>query len=228
MGEFYAWAITGQIIRLEVWSDPDDRSDPHAPADSAPSVLISSQMAEQQRFVLRNREGQETSVHLIDSGVILRNSDIVTLVWAASEGSTIGQCIYIENHTIGMKKRLEQIIRQIRPPVSQSKVLGYGALATIPALIALLAWFSSPSTLFQMEPTTFLAATAIALALLFAVGAIVSRLVFEYLRSEDEARIWEAVTRALRVERRPRSLSQRLSQPMSGSEPPRSATRFGP
>ena len=227
MGEFYAWAITGQIVRLEVWSDPDDRSDPHAPADNAPSVLISSQMAEQQRFVLRNREGEETSVHLIDSGVLLRNSDIITLVWAANEGSTIGQCIYVENHTLGVKKRLEQHIRQIRPPVSQSKALGYGGLATIPALIALLAWFTSPSILFQMEPTTFLAAIAIALALLFAIGAIVSRLVFEYLRSEDEARIWEAVTRALRLERRPRSLNELPSQPVNESEPPQSATRFG-
>lgn len=212
MGDFFAWAITGQIIRLEVWADPDDRGDPHEPTDNAPSVRISTRMVDQQRFVLRDRDGADTSVHLIDSGITLRSGDVVTLVWGARQGSQFGQCIFVENHTTDVKMRLHQNLQQIRPQVSQSKTLGFGMLATIPGVIALLGWLTSPSTLFEIEPTTFLTAIAIALVLLFAIGAIVSRLVFEYLRSEDEAKIWDAATNAMTISRRPRSLQDRTKQ----------------
>ena len=206
MAEFYAWAVTGQVARLEIWSDPDNRPGPDGRTDEAGSVRIATRMAEQQKFVLRARDGTDTPVHLIDSGVVIQNGHTVTLVWGARQGSTYGQCIFVENHTTGAQTRLMDNVRQIRPQVEQSKVIGFGLLATVPAALAILTWLSAPGALFELDPTTFLVGAAVALVLLFAVGAIVSKRVFEYLRSEDEEKIWGAVSRALAAARQPQPL----------------------
>jgi hypothetical protein len=206
MGEFYAWAVTGQVTRLEIWSDPDDRPDPDGAIEDIGAARIATHMAEQQKFLLRARDGTDTPVHLIDSGIALQNGHTVTVVWGARQGSTYGQCIFIENHTSGAQKRLMDNVRMIRPQVEQSKVIGFGLLATVPAGLAILTWLSAPGALFAIDATTFLVAAAVALVLLFAVGAVVSKLVFDYLRSEDEEKIWAVVARALTAARQPQPL----------------------
>ncbi|NJM35013.1 MAG: hypothetical protein HC850_10255 [Rhodomicrobium sp.] len=103
-------------------------------------------------------------------------------------------------------------VRLIRPPVPQGRILKFGMLATVPALLALLTWLSSPSALFEVDSATFLVIAAVVLVLLFALGTIVSKLVMEYLRTEDEERIWEAVSKAVAIARKPQSLQARLSQ----------------
>lgn len=206
MGEFYAWAVTGQVTRLELWSDPDDRPDPDGLVEDVGAARIATHMAEQQKFMLRARDGTDTQVHLIDSGMALQNGHTVTLVWGARQGSTYGQCIFVENHTTGAQQRLMENVRLIRPQVEQNKVLGFGLLATLPAALAILTWLSAPNALFAMEPTTFLVGAAVALVMLFAVGAVVSKLVFDYLRGEDEEKIWAAVGKALTAARQPQPI----------------------
>lgn len=206
MGEFYAWAVTGQVTRLEIWSDPDDRPDPDGLGEDIGAARIATHMAEQQKFLLRARDGTDTPVHLIDSGMALQNGHTVTLVWGARRGSTYGQCIFIENHSSGAQQRLMDNVRLIRPQVEQSKVIGFGLLAMVPAALAILTWLSAPGALFAIDAMTFLVGAAVALVLLFAVGAVVSKLVFDYLRSEDEEKIWAAVSKALVAARQPQPL----------------------
>src|SRR5688572_32062785 len=113
MGEFYAWAVTGQVTRLEIWSDPDDRPDPDGAVDDIGSVRIATHMADQQKFLLRARDGTDTPVHLIDSGVAFQNGHTVTVVWGARQGSTYGQCVFVENHSTGAQQRLMENVRLI-------------------------------------------------------------------------------------------------------------------
>jgi hypothetical protein len=212
MGEFYAWAVTGQVTRLEVWSDPDSRTNLGAGFEDEGAARIATHMAEQQKFILRSRDGADTPVHLIDSGIAMQNGHVLTIVWAAQKGATFGHCVFVENHTTGAKMRLMDNVRLIRPPAQQGRVLGFGFLATVPALLALLTWLSSPSALFAIDSATFLVIAAVVLVLLFALGAIVAKLVLEYLRTEDEERIWAAVSKAIAISRKPQSLQDRLSQ----------------
>lgn len=212
MGDFYAWAVTGQVTRLEIWSDPDDRPDPDGAIEDIGAARIATHMAEQQKFLLRARDGTDTAVHLIDSGIALQNGHTITVVWGARQGSTYGQCVFIENHSTGAKQRLMENVRLIRPQVEQSKVIGFGLLATVPAALAILTWLSAPSALFAIDSTTFLIGGAVALVLLFAVGAVVSKLVFDYLRGEDEEKIWGAVAKALTAARQPQPLRARASR----------------
>jgi hypothetical protein len=213
MGEFYAWAVTGQVTNLEVWSDPDDSPDPDQDLENIGLMRIATHMAEQQKFLLRTRNGTDTPAHLIDSGVALQNGHAVTLVWGAREGSAFGQCIYVRNHTTGATARLMENVRLIRPQVAQNKVIGFGLLATVPAALAILTWLSAPGALLEIEPATFLVGAAVALVLLFIVGAIVSKLVFNYLRSEDEEKVWAAVSKALAAAtRQPQPLRARLDE----------------
>jgi hypothetical protein len=215
MGEFYAWAVTGQVTSLQVWSDADARVEGTDAADDASSMRIANKMVDQQKFTLRSREGGAVEVHLLDSGVAVQNGHIATVVWAAREGSSHGHCIFIRNHTTGATARLLGNIPYVRSAVSAGKVAGFGLLATLPATLAILTWLLIPGSLADIDISVFLVGASIGLVVLFSVGAIVSKLVLEFLRSDDDEKIWTAVNKAL------------ASTPLPLHRPnPRAARRF--
>jgi hypothetical protein len=197
MGEFYAWAVTGQVTNLQLWSDTDNRADTIEQTDEASSVRIANKMVDQQKFALRSREGGSVEVHLVESGVAVQNGHIVTVVWAAREGSSHGHCIFVRNHTTGATSRLLGNIPYVRSEVNSSKILGFGLLATLPAALAILTWLLIPGSLADVDLSVFLVGASIGLVVLFSVGALVSKLVLEFLRSDDDEKIWTAVNKAL-------------------------------
>jgi hypothetical protein len=209
MGEFFAWAITGQINRLRAWSDAGDLSE----TDGEDEERDATKLPKQQKFVLRSHDGRETEVHLVDSGTILRNGHIATIAWAAREGALHGHCIFVKNHITGVESRLEANIRYVRPAVKTGKLFLFGLLAAMPAALALLAWLLIPGSLADVDLTVFLLGSVVALLLLFCVGAIVAKLLSEYMRSEDDEKIWAAVAKAVAVtasDRQPQQPEPRL------------------
>jgi hypothetical protein len=198
MGEFYAWAMTGSIAGLEVWSDADDRPESGEELDEdGGSMRIANRLVEQQKFVLRSRDGREMGVHLIDSGLTFRNGHAATVAWAAREGADHGHCVFVKNHTTGAAARLKPNLRYIRSEVNSRRIAMFGLLATIPAALAIFTWLLIPGSLADVDLSIFLAGAGVALVVLFLVGAIVAKLVFDYLRSEDDDKIWVAVDKAL-------------------------------
>jgi hypothetical protein len=197
MGEFYAWAVTGQVSRLRVWSDAGDGLDADNAGDADSSVRIATRLVEKQEFLLRSRDGREMQVHLTDSGVALQNGHFATVAWAAREGAQHGHCIFVQNHTTGATARLLANIQQVRSEVSARKVVAYGALAAVPAAFALVAWLFIPGNLAEVDATVFLVGGAVAVVALFSIAAIVAKLVLNYLHSEDDEKIWAAVRKAM-------------------------------
>ena len=200
MGEFFAWAATGLVAGLQTWA---------APPDGAPGMAGGNGRQGQQpppinrqRFFLRQRDGREIEIFLIDSGIGFRNGHAVTAVWAARTNASYGHCIYLENHTTGAIARLPENISLIRNRARWWKVAVFGFLATFPAALALLGWLilqRGPSSIYDK---TFVASAAIAMVLLFVIGAVVSKLVFDYLRADDDQKIWVAADKALLNARR--------------------------
>ena len=197
MGEFLAWAATGIVTGLQTWSAPGrmarkgDRHDPRAGAVHDGSVSY------RQRFFLRQPDGRDIEILLIDSGIPFQNGHAVTAVWAARAHAPYGHCIYLENHTNGAIARLSENVTRIREPTRVWKVSVFGFLATFPAAFALLGWLIMQRGLAYMYEETFLISAAIAMALLFVIGVVVSKLVFDYLRAEDDQKIWHAADKAL-------------------------------
>jgi hypothetical protein len=211
MGEFYAWAMTGQVTRLEAWSDTDNGLDDDQ-ADGRDSVRIATRLSQQQKFVLRSRDGREMQVHLIDSGLPFSNGQFATVAWAAREGATHGHCVFVQNHSTGAEARLEANIRHIRTQVKASKIAGFGMLATVPAALAILAWLLIPGSIASIDLEFFIVGATVAVVLLFTVGAVVAKLVFDYFRSEDDEKIWAAVDKALAASyQQPQPLAPRRS-----------------
>jgi hypothetical protein len=198
MGEFYAWAMTGQVTGLDVWSDANDRMDgEEEPSDEGSSVRIATRLLKQQKFTLRSRDGRDMDVHLVESGVSFENGQFATLAWAAREGAQHGHCVFATNHSTGAEARLLGNLRHIRSELNAGKIASFGFLAAMPAALAILAWLLTPGGLADVDMAVFLVGASIALVVLFAVGAIVAKLVFDYMRSEDDEKIWLAVDRAL-------------------------------
>jgi hypothetical protein len=200
MGEFYAWAMTGQVTGLAVWSDASDRMDSEEEAfEEGSSVRIATRLLKQQKFQLRSRDGRGMDIHLIESGVTFENGHFATLAWAAREGASHGHCVFATNHTTGAEARLHGNLRHIRSEMKVSKIASFGLLAAMPAALAIFAWLLTPGSLTDADMTLVLVGASIALIVLFAVGAIVAKLVFDYMRSEDDEKIWTSVDRALAV-----------------------------
>src|SRR5262245_46899192 len=122
MGDFHAWALTGQVNKLQVWTDSDDQAVGDDSADSG-SMRIATRMVPHQKFVLRARNGREMSVHLSDSGVAFQNGHVATAAWAARQGGVHGHCVYVENHSIGASARLKANLRHIRSEVATTKIV---------------------------------------------------------------------------------------------------------
>jgi hypothetical protein len=201
MGEFNAWALTGQVGKLQVWSAPGEGRGADGEADGEQgSVRIATRIVKQQKFVIRSRSGREMPVHLKDSLLAFEDGQLVTAAWAAREGAKHGHCVYVKNHSIGAAERLEANLAFLRSEVKAGKIAGFGLLAAVPAACALFAWLLIPGSIAQIDATLFLAGVAIALVVLFMIGAIVAKVVFEYLRSEDDEKIWIAVTKAITLE----------------------------
>lgn len=193
MGEFYAWTATGQVAKLKSWSRPDVNND--GGSNGAPSaVFITSKMVEGRQFVLHQRGGKDVEILLSSTEAELRNGEYVTTVWAAREGVGHGHCIFLENHTTGERTRLPDNVKLIRPKAGFRLAAKFGALASLPAAIAMLAWLLSADA---VDPETVIIAGGAAIAVLFLVGFIISRLVYDFLRSEDEQKLWQVADRAL-------------------------------
>jgi hypothetical protein len=199
MGEFFAWAATGVVAGLQSWSAGTTASgkNRNAPPGPQPGMVI-----DRQRFFLRQRDGREIEIFLIDSGIGFRNGHAVTAVWAAREGAPYGHCIYLENHTTGAIARLTENIGLIRSKTRLWKVAVFGFLTTFPVALGLLGWLILQRGPAYMYQKTFLVSASIAMILLFVIGAVVSKLVFDYLRADDDQKIWMAADKALANARR--------------------------
>lgn len=202
MGEFFAWAATGLVAGLQSWSAPADGAAARGYERAIGGHDPQSGPINRQRFFLRQRDGREIEIFLIDSGIGFRNGHAVTAVWAARRNAPYGHCIYLENHTTGAIARLPENISLIRNRARWWKVAVFGFLATFPAALALLGWLILKRGSASMLDQTFLASAAIAMVLLFVIGVVVSKLVFDYLRADDDQKIWVAADKALLHARR--------------------------
>jgi hypothetical protein len=191
MGEFFAWAATGVVAGLQTWAEDHHRHGRReAPVRRVP-------VTSRQRFFLRQRDGRDIEILLVDSGISFRNGHAITAVWAASERAAYGHCIYLENHTTGAIARLTDNLAMIRKKARWWEVALFGFLATFPATLVLVGWLYLQRGTPQLYERTFLISSAVATILLFIIGVVASKLVFDYLRAEDERKIWSAADKAL-------------------------------
>jgi uncharacterized membrane protein len=199
MGEFFAWAATGLVTGLE--RSAETRNAGYAGQNASPAGQAPA-AAHLQRFFLRQRDGLDIEILLIDSGIAFRDGDAVTAVWAAGRGSPYGHCIYLENNTTGAIARLPENVALIRPKAASWKVLAYGLLTTVLAAVALLLWMFLQRGIFYLQHNMFWISAAVALGLFFVIGVVVSKLVFDYIKADDEQKIWIAADKALANARR--------------------------
>lgn len=211
MGEYYAWAATGLVAGLESWSEPDFGSEAVPTGEGSGAVRIASRMVERQRLLLRQRDGRDIEVSLLDSGLMLRNGHAVTAVWAALKGAPHGYCVHLDNHTTGAEARLPHNIKLIRPQVSLRRTAKFGLLATLPAALAMLLWLLIPGSAEKINNSSVILGATIAMVILFAVGIVIAKVVLDYLQADDDQKIWQAVDEvvgqvrtALRQPARPR------------------------
>ena len=217
MGEFHAWAITGQVAGLQVSSSANDRPDTSKRHKESGSARVAEALLVEQKFQLQGRDGREIDVHLIHSGVALQSGHVATIVWAAREGASYGRCILVQNHTTGAEARLAANVRTLRSQVKAGKIAAFGLLATLPAAFAIAAWLLMPGRLSDIDLGVFLVGAGVALAVLFCVGAIVAKLVLDYLHSEDDEKIWTAVNKALATVAQPQPQPRRQLRASSGA-----------
>jgi hypothetical protein len=202
MGEFFAWAATGLVTDLQAWSTGESLQQKAGRGTRVSGGPQIDPLIDRQRFFLRQRAGREIEIFLIDSGIGFRNGHAVTAVWAARQGAPYGHCIYLENHTTGAIARLPENIALIRRKARLWKVAVFGFLVTFPLALGLLGWLILQRGPAYMYQKTFLVSAAIAMTLLFVIGAVVSKLVFDYLRADDDQKIWIAADKALANARR--------------------------
>lgn len=194
MGEYFAWAATGVVAGLQSWSEANRRASNSRPLQDAPRQAPA---VNRQRFFLRQRDGRDIEILLIDSGIAFRNGHAVTAVWAANERAAYGHCIYLENHTTGAIARLQDNLAAIRRRVHRWEVALFGFLSTFPATLVLVGWLYVRRGPAEIYDKTFLISSSIAAILLFVIGVVASKLIFDYLRAEDERKIWIAADKAL-------------------------------
>jgi hypothetical protein len=202
MSEFFAWAATGLVVGLQSWSEAGRSGGRVHRNGRLAEGALASPLIDRQRFYLRQRDGREIEIFLADSGIAFRNGHAVTAVWAARHDALYGHCIYLENHTTGAIARLPENVTMIRPRASLWKVAGMGFLATVPAAATLLAWMTFQRGTSYLYQKSFLLSAGIATILLFIIGAVVAKLVSDYLRADDDQKIWLAADKALANARR--------------------------
>jgi len=194
MGEFFAWAATGIVVGLQSWSKPARNG---APPDQDKGQPGSRGMVSRQRFFLRQHNGRDIEILLVNSGIAFRNGHAVTAVWAAREKAAYGHCIYLENHTTGAIARLQENLSVIHQRTRWRDILFFGFLSTLPATLIIVGWLYLQRNTSQISDPIFLLSAGVAAILLLVIGIVASKLVFDYLRTEDERRIWMAADKAL-------------------------------
>lgn len=199
MGEFFAWAATGLVVGLEAWSGVNNG---RPERDMANAGGQSQAAVHRQRFFLRQREGSDIEILLVDSGIAFRNGHAATAVWAASKGAPYGHCIYLENHTTGAIARLPENIAMIRPQVGFWRVASFGFIGTFLAAAGLLLWLFLARNPSYAHLKMLWISAGISLSLLFVIGVVVSKLVFDYIKADDDQKIWLAADKALANARR--------------------------
>ena len=202
MGEFLAWAATGIVTGLQTWSAPGGSAARNDRRNRRSKPAQNGSLSYRQRFFLRQRDGRDIEILLIDSGIPFQNGHAVTAVWAARASAPYGHCIYLENHTNGAIARLAENVSLIRKPARFWKIAVSGFLVTCPAALALLGWLVWQRGLTYMYERTFIISAVIAMVLLFVIGVVVAKIVFDYLRAEDDQKIWHAADKALLNARR--------------------------
>jgi hypothetical protein len=202
MSEFFAWAATGLVVGLQTWSESDGAEDKVYKNGRSTGQAHSASLVDRQRFFLRQRDGREIEIYLVDSGIAFRNGHAVTAVWAARQDATYGHCIYLENHTSGAIARLPENVAAIRSKVRSWKVAGLGFLAAFPAALTLLAWLIYQRGPSYVHQKAFFVSASIALVLLLIIGAVVAKLIADYMRADDDQKIWLAADKALANARR--------------------------
>lgn len=201
MSEFFAWAATGLVTKLQTWSEADQATDQKNSLNK-PVGAAESPSQTHQRFALRQRQGREIEIVLVDSGMSFRNGHAVTAVWAALKGAPYGHCIYLENHTTGAIARLPENIARIRPKVSKWKATGISFFTTFPVLTMLLAWLVYQRGLNFIQTKMFFISGSIAALFLLIIGTVAAKLISDYLQADNDQKIWAAADRALSNARR--------------------------
>ncbi len=200
MAKYYAWDVTGVVVGLQAWAEPDIAEE--TDSDGTGSVQIASEMIERQTFGIRQRNGREAEVSLVNSGLLLRNGHVVTAVWVARRGVRHGYCMLVDNHTTGAQIRLPQNVTRVRPKIGLARTAKFGLLATIPAALTLLMWLLMPGSLESVNVNLFFISATVALVVLFLIGLIVSKLVLDYLQADDDQDIWQAAEQVAAERRR--------------------------
>lgn len=192
MAEFFAWAATGIVAGLQSWSK-------NVAGHGGPQLngAVPTPIVDRQRFFLRQESGRNIEILLIDSGIAFRNGHAVTAVWSAREKAAYGHCIYLENHTTGAIARLQDNLTLIRRKTRWWEIAAFGFLATLPATIFLIAWLAFQRGAGQVYDARFILSAVMAALLLFIIGVVASKLVFDYWRTEEERKIWFAADKAL-------------------------------
>lgn len=202
MSEFFAWAATGLVVGLQTWSESDGADEKVYKNGRSTARSHDPALVDRQRFFLRQRDGREIEIYLVDSGIAFRNGHAVTAVWAARQDAAYGHCIYLENHTTGAIARLPENVAAIRSKVRPWKVAGLGFLAAFPAALTLLAWLIYQRGPAFVHQKAFFVSASIALVLLLIIGAVVAKLISDYMRTDDDQKIWLAADKALANARR--------------------------
>jgi hypothetical protein len=201
MSEFFAWAATGLVTRLHTWSEADQAND-QKNGLMTPAGAAESPTPTHQRFALRQRQGREIDIVLVDSGMSFRNGHAVTAVWAALKGAPYGHCIYLENHTTGAIARLPENIARIRPKISKWKVTGVSFFTTFPVLTMLLAWLVYQRGLGFIQTNMFIISGIVTALFLLIIGTVAAKLISDYLQADNDHKIWAAADKALSNARR--------------------------
>jgi hypothetical protein len=198
MAEFYAWAITGVISEYETWSGTGIGRDTRTSVKPANNTRRASQITQQHKFILNDKNGRAIEVHFADSKTTFRNGHRATVVWAAREGSSHGLCVQIDNHTADTTTRLLDNMALIQPKVALSTIAGYGLLATIPVALALLTWLFIPGNVDGISESMRIIGVGLAIAGMFGVATLASRFIWTYMHREDEEKIKRVVRNAIR------------------------------
>ncbi|MEJ2116384.1 MAG: hypothetical protein P8Y67_11600 [Alphaproteobacteria bacterium] len=201
MSEFFAWAATGLVTKLQTWAESDQSTDSKDRLNQ-PVGAADIQTPTHQRFVLRQHRGREIEIVLVDSGMSFRNGHAVTAVWAALKGAPYGHCIYLENHTTGAIARLPENIARIRPKISKWKATGISFFTTFPALTMLLAWLVYQRGLNFIQTKMFFISGSVAALFLLIIGTVAAKLISDYMQADNDQKIWAAADRALSNARR--------------------------
>jgi hypothetical protein len=193
MAEYHAWAATGLVAGFQAWSEADFASEADVDPNETGGVRIASNLVERQKFYLRQPGHPDIEVNLTGCTLPVRDGQAATAVWAARRGASHGFCVHLENHTTGAGTRLAHNVPNIRAKVSLARTAKFGAIATIPAGIALMLWLLIPGSTDEIDMNIVVLSAVAALSVLFAIGFTIAKVVLDYLQADDDQKIWQAV-----------------------------------